>query len=129
MKKIITHLFLFILLILYLIVGNHFNIYLFCPFYKITKLYCPGCGVTRMLLSILHGNFYQAFRFNPLIFIMLPFFIIYYILYIISLINKKDFIIKKIDDKLWIYLIIIFITYGILRNIPLFSYLRPTVIK
>ena len=61
------------LLIVYLLVGNHFNIYLFCPIKKFLGLYCPGCGVTRMLYSILKGQFYQAFRYNPLIFISLPF--------------------------------------------------------
>jgi len=78
------------LLIVYLLVGNHFNIYLFCPIKKFLGLYCPGCGVTRMLYSILKGQFYQAFRYNPLIFISLPFIVIYYMDYLYSNTKNKD---------------------------------------
>ena len=51
-------------------------IHVFCLFHKITGLYCPGCGVTRMLDAIFHFSFYQAFRYNPLAFVLLVLFVI-----------------------------------------------------
>ena len=57
-----------------------------CPFHFITGLYCPGCGITRMIKSILKLDFYQAFRYNQLLFILLPFFIIIIIDLFISII-------------------------------------------
>lgn len=31
-----------------------------------TGLPCPSCGATRSVLSLLHGNFIAALRWNPL---------------------------------------------------------------
>ena len=33
---------------------------------------CPGCGLTRAMLSLMSLDFKAAFHFNPLIFILLP---------------------------------------------------------
>ncbi len=120
-KKI---LFITILLsILYLYLNKRFSFYIPCIFHKITHLYCPGCGITRMFLSILKLNFYQAFRFNPLMFFMTPFIIIYEIIYYINWIQDKKF---KISKKIWYILLIITIIYTILRNINTFNFLAPT---
>ena len=99
-----------------------------CIFHEITGLYCPGCGITRMIISIIHFDFYQAFRYNPLIFILSPILIVISSIeifcYLFDIENKY---IKKYD-KLLIILIVLLILFGILRNIPLFSYLKPTKI-
>lgn len=43
-----------------------------CIFRKMTGLDCPGCGTTRALYHLLHGHVWTAFRFNPLMFVLLP---------------------------------------------------------
>ena len=43
-----------------------------CPFHLVTGLNCPGCGVSRMLLSLLRLDFAAAFRYNAVLFCMLP---------------------------------------------------------
>lgn len=127
MKKKITITIIFlILLISYLYLGNKLNVYINCPIKEITGLYCPGCGITRMLQAILQLNFYQAFRYNPLLFISLPFFIFFTIE---GIITKKDPLYNKIPNKTLITIIIIFIIYGILRNLPLFDFLAPTIVR
>ena len=45
----------------------------FCPFRALTGLNCPGCGTTRSLHQLLHGNLTSAFKLNPLLIIALPF--------------------------------------------------------
>ena len=122
MKKFII---LIILLILYLLISSYFHFYISCPFKEITGFYCPGCGITRMLLSILKLDFYGAFRYNPLLFISIP---IGLYLYIDYLIRKENSLYKKIPEKGWYVVIVIFIIYGILRNIPAFDFLAPTTI-
>lgn len=114
-----------ILLILYLLLGHYFHLYLSCFIKKIFGFYCPGCGITRMLYSIITFDFYQAFRYNPLLFIMLPFGMLLYFDY---LIRKDHSLYKKIPNVVWYIIVIILIIYGILRNIPLFSFLAPTEI-
>lgn len=48
--------------------GNRF--YPQCFFHSVTGLDCPGCGTTRALHSLLHGDVAAAFRFNPMLFVM-----------------------------------------------------------
>ncbi|MFT4177687.1 MAG: DUF2752 domain-containing protein [Luteolibacter sp.] len=43
-----------------------------CVFRNVTGFLCPGCGMTRATHSTLHGQFTQAFRFNPLGVLLLP---------------------------------------------------------
>ncbi len=110
-----------LLIILYLL-----NIKIPCIFHRITGFYCPGCGITRSLYHLFTLNFYQSFRYNPLLFILYPILIPYCIYKIyVWLFNKDDNITKKIPNLIWIILVIAFLLYGILRNIPIFDFLSP----
>lgn len=98
-----------------------------CPFHELLGIWCPGCGGTRMIISFVHLDFYQAFRWNPLCFILLIVGIFYIIIGIILYIRKKIIIVPTI--KVWIFLIVLLVLYMIIRNIDLFSYLIPTRIS
>lgn len=91
-----------------------------CPIKTITGLDCPGCGITRMFVALFHGNIYQAFRYNPLVFIELPIIFILLVLYKF----KKEY--RKVINIIFVVLLIITIVYGVLRNIPMFYFLAPT---
>lgn len=107
-----------------------FNIETPCPFYKITGLHCPGCGITRMFLAILQLNFYQAFRYNPLVFCLLPFATLLFVDYVIrSFKNISGSLYTRLPDQLWSILLIIALVYGILRNVPFFNFLAPISIN
>ena len=114
-----------LLVILYLFVSKHINIYIPCLFHKITGFYCPGCGITRMLYAIITGDLYQAFRYNPLLFITLPAILFLWIDYLCSLWKNKITLYQKIPNSIWIGILIIFIVYGIMRNLPAFEFLQP----
>ena len=96
------------------------KIYLPCLFHKFTNLYCPGCGITRMFLSLLKLDFYQAFRYNPLVFLLLVFFIP------VKILIKN--IPKKYKNYASYFLVFVVVLYGVLRNTSMFSYLKPTII-
>lgn len=126
MKRLCGILLFSCLLVCYLIFGKEFGIYVPCFLNYVTGLYCPGCGLTRMLYSMLEGNFYQAFRLNPLMFIATPFIFLLIVDYLVSGFFKRKPIITKIPNVIWYLLIVVFIIYGIMRNMPWFDYLKPT---
>jgi hypothetical protein len=43
-----------------------------CVFFVVTGLHCPGCGATRCLHALLHGDLAQALSYNPLLVVLLP---------------------------------------------------------
>ena len=117
---------LIVIFLLYAVLIISFDIGIPCVFYEITGLYCPGCGITRLCLSLFEGDIYQAFRYNPIIFINLP---ILFILFVLNIFFKKNKNIKKITDVIIIFLATITIIFGVIRNIPIFSFLAPTQIR
>ena len=40
--------------------------YSFCVIYRFTGFYCPGCGGTRAITELLHGNLFASFLYHPL---------------------------------------------------------------
>ena len=111
-------------LIIYFILSELLDVGIPCLFYEITGYYCPGCGITRLLFSLLKLDFYQAFRYNPLIFILI---IITGIYWLVKFILKKFINISiEIPNYVYYILLVIVIIFGILRNIPMFDFLSPT---
>ena len=117
-KKIILTGILFIIISYgYYFLNIKFNFSIKCLFHELTGLLCPGCGVTRMIFSLINFDIAKAFHYNPLVFILLIGYILYIIINIISLkIFKKEI---HLSNK-WTYIIlVIVILFGILRNIPI----------
>ena len=113
--------------LLFLFLNQTYSFYIPCFFHKITGFYCPGCGITRMLLSLLHLDFYQAFRWNPFLFLLTPLFIVYGVAYFLYCLYDREA--PKLPNTIWNILLIAAIVFMILRNIPFFDYLKPTFIK
>ena len=122
MKENIKLLKIFIGLLVYYIFSSITHIYIPCIFHLLTGLYCPGCGVTRMIISILKGDYKEAFHYNQILFISTPIILILIIDLIISNYNNKIPIYKKLPNWIYYIYIIILIIFMIIRNIfPSFS--------
>lgn len=100
-----------------------------CPIYQFTGLYCSGCGASRALRSVLHFDFYRALRYNAIFTIALPFLSLYFGAVAISYIRTgKDKVSAKIPMwPIWVF-IVLAVAYGVLRNIPPFTFLAPTTV-
>ena len=126
MKKRIVNIFTIIItLVLILLFLKLINYK--CIYRELFNIYCAGCGFTRMIESMINLKFYQAFRYNPLFFILFIIFIPYVVYQVYLYIKYGN--IKKPSLKLLIILVIILFIYMFLRNIPLFNYLIPTKIN
>jgi Protein of unknown function (DUF2752) len=63
---------------LYRFSPQEYSFYPRCPFFALTRHYCPGCGATRALAELLHGNFAAALHFNAAVTMLLPFVLCYF---------------------------------------------------
>ena len=100
-----------------------------CPIYKYTGFYCAGCGASRALRSILHLDFYRALRYNAVFTLSLPLIALYFSSVILSyIVNGEDKVSKKIPVVIVYIAAGVILLFGVLRNIPLFSFLAPTAI-
>lgn len=43
-----------------------------CTFRRVVGINCPGCGMTRSFVSLAHGQWASAWRFNPVGFLFFP---------------------------------------------------------
>ena len=87
-----------------------------CLFSKITGLKCVGCGVSRMLIALLHLDFASAFRHNAFLFITGPLLIAYLLASEVRYVLYGSKRMGKWEIFLWVELALA-IAYGILRNI------------
>lgn len=63
-----------------------------CPSKLIYHIPCPGCGVTRATLLLLHGHLLDAIKLNPNCIVSVLFIGAYPFIAIYSLIRKHSFI-------------------------------------
>ena len=128
-KRILIVALIIIFLILAALFLKFVHIGIPCPTKAFFGFECAGCGTTRMLRAALSGDFYQAFRYNSATFILFPLIAIYSCFEAVAFISGKKNKLHEITPN-WIYIVIIvlLVLYGILRNIPIFSFLAPTVV-
>lgn len=61
----------FFSIILLFVYPNYIPGFSICPFFTITSIPCPGCGIGRGLLSIYNLELIQALKYNPFSFLIL----------------------------------------------------------
>ncbi|KWS04686.1 putative membrane protein [Lysobacter capsici AZ78] len=96
-----------------------------CVFHSFTGLYCPGCGITRALHALVHGDIAQMLAMNallPVAMLTLPLIVLHGLGYRLPL--PQRVIATLVDGKLWL---IGLGAFWVLRNLPWppFSWLAP----
>jgi hypothetical protein len=95
-----------------------------CQFHRLTGLNCPGCGMTRALYALLHGDFLTALRDNALFVLALAAMTVRGAWFGWNKIHgrtNKDFI----QAKFLCLLLFLALVFAVLRNLPAFSFLSP----
>jgi len=68
-----------------------------CPSAVFLKFPCPGCGMTRATLALLHGDFAHAFHLHPLAIVITPLFGLYASAHTVSYIRHGQ---SRVDESL-----------------------------
>ena len=87
-----------------------------CIFHLITGLQCPGCGISRMFVSLAKLDFVSAFKYNSFVFLTGPFILAYVVATEIKYIVTGNNNMGKWEIFLWVESALA-IAFGILRNI------------
>ena len=95
-----------------------------CQFHRLTGLNCPGCGMTRALYALLHGDFSTALRDNALLIFGLT----------TAAVRGVWFGARKyrgaaggdfFPAKFLLPLLAVALVFTVLRNLPAFAFLSP----
>ena len=91
-----------------------------CMFHQLTGLYCPGCGATRALSALLHGDIRASLRNNLL---LVPGSITVAILIVKPVVSLNRPVAVAVAAAV--------IGFTVLRNIPVapFTYLAPVPLR
>lgn len=117
MKNRVKNVILFIFIsLIYAGFVLYFHIGIPCIFHIITKLKCPGCGITHMYIAILKLDFLSAYYENQAIFILQPIIYHFIIKNIYSYIKEVQINYNKLELIMLYSCLIILILFGILRN-------------
>lgn len=98
-----------------------------CAFHEMTGLYCPGCGSTRALHYLLHGELREALRYNALFVLVLP---LLGAIFLVCAIRRRPSTTTPRWQWRWLALLVaIIVSFGVVRNIRRlpFSLLAPPV--
>lgn len=90
---------------------------LFCPFWRITGLLCPGCGVTRMCLALLRLDLAGAWRANAALLLALPVLAALAIRLAVDYVRTGRRLPTRGEERILWGLLVYFLAWGVLRNL------------
>ena len=98
-----------------------------CWFHTLTGLYCPGCGATRALHALLHGEMGQAMDHNFLFVVTGPAIIAWAFFLLYGALRHNRISRLAIPGRVVAGALLLAATFAILRNLPFapFSSMAP----
>jgi Protein of unknown function (DUF2752) len=98
------------------------GIFLDCPFRLLTGFNCPGCGTTRGLHHLLHGDLAGAFWFNPLMMLVLPVLLFVLVRHTIDVFQQHPIRSNQLKPRyIWMFFAVV-MTFWIFRNTPFYPF-------
>lgn len=88
-----------------------------CVFRLVTGLKCPGCGVSRMCMALLHLDFKTAWHSNPAVMAMLPLGTAVALDVCVRYVRTGRVATGRASGVAVIFMIAVLVVFGVLRNI------------
>lgn len=87
-----------------------------CPIHLVTGLQCPGCGITRMSMALIHGDLHAAFEANAAVLCLLPLMAVTAAQLIWLHIYRRKVSSVPTDIITW-FMIAVLLVFGVVRNL------------
>jgi Protein of unknown function (DUF2752) len=98
-----------------------------CTLNRLTGLHCPGCGGTRAVSALMHGDILQAAAYNLYFVLALPFLVWYLGYGVWATIRGKWYTTPHVRPLLFTFIWVSLIAFAVLRNVPVspFNWMAP----
>ncbi|HNU08177.1 MAG TPA: DUF2752 domain-containing protein [Pyrinomonadaceae bacterium] len=98
-----------------------------CPLLSVTGFACPGCGVTRGLHALFHGDVLKALDFNVLIPVYSILLGILLVSLVLAAVRGRGVNFNRIPPSMIYGVLVLGVAFAILRNLPFepFNILYP----
>lgn len=80
--------------------------YMACSIYQMTHIPCPGCGGTRAVYHFFLGDFWESFKFHPIIIIGVITYFHFMLLYFVRKHIYKSIDKKEIHIEYYVYVLV-----------------------
>jgi amino acid transporter len=97
---------------------GQYSFYPQCPVYASLHIECPGCGTTRALAALLHGNVAEALRLNALTTVMLPLAAAYAVIFYRRWLRREAFRWPRLPPASIYATVAVAVVFMVLRNLP-----------
>jgi hypothetical protein len=95
-----------------------------CPLYRLTGIYCPGCGGLRSAHSFIHGDFLAALQDNALAVVGYLGFAVLWTVWVVRAVRGQSVRIELGRVQLWV-LGTLSLVFTVVRNLPFGGWLHP----
>ena len=90
-----------------------------CLFREVTGLQCPGCGTSRMALTLMRFDIPAAFAYNPVAFFSFP---AWFLISICAFVGRPKALRNSKNLLRILYInIVVYMIFAIFRNLPLYG--------
>ncbi|MFJ9705486.1 DUF2752 domain-containing protein [Streptomyces sp. NPDC101234] len=95
-----------------------------CPLYRLTGLYCPGCGGLRSAHAFVHGDFLAALQDNAAGVVAYLAFAVVWTVWVVRAVRGRSARIELRPVQMW-SLGALVLVFTVVRNLPFGGWLHP----
>ena len=88
-----------------------------CPLFQMTGLQCPFCGLQRAVHAFLHGDFLMAWRYNPALWLLLPYVLFWGVGCFSVKVVRSQLYARLTSLRAVAFVVLLLLLWGVVRNV------------
>ena len=96
---------------------NSDNWWLKCPLFQLTHWQCPLCGSQRALHAFFHGEWSEAWHYNPVLWILSPYAGVWMYAILFPSASSLPWVKVVRSDRMLVFVIVLLLIWSVFRNL------------